>query len=39
MKDEVVFQALCLKGTDWRVVAHLLRHPPKSQILSGKKQQ
>lgn len=34
VKDEVVLQALCLKGTDWRVMAHLLRHPPEAQVLS-----
>lgn len=34
VKDEVVLQALGLKGADWRVVTHLLRHPPEAQVLS-----
>lgn len=35
MKDKILFETLSMKGTDWRVVTHLLRHPPEAQILSG----
>lgn len=34
VKDEVVLQALGLKGADRGVVADLLRHPPEAQVLS-----
>lgn len=39
VEDEVVLQALGLKGADRRVMTHLLRHPPEAQVLSdgGKK--
>lgn len=38
MKDEILFEALGMKGTDWRVMAHLLWHPPKAQVVSGGEQ-
>lgn len=38
MEDEIVPEALSLKGTDWGVMANLLWHPPKAQILSDRKQ-
>lgn len=38
MEDEVLLKALSLKGTDWRVMAYLLRHPPKAQIASDGEQ-
>lgn len=34
MEDKILFEALSMKGTDWRVVAYLLRHPPEAQIVS-----
>ena len=39
MKNKILLQALSVEGTDWRVVAHLLRYEPEPQILSveGKK--
>lgn len=38
MEDEILLEALSLKGTDWRVMAYLLRHPPKAQIVSDGEQ-
>lgn len=35
MEHEVLLEALSLKGTDWGVMADLLRHPPEAQILSA----
>lgn len=38
MEDKIILEALSLKGTDWGVMANLLRHPPKAQIFSDRKQ-
>lgn len=38
MKHKVLLQALCVEGADWRVVAHLLRYEPETQILSAETQ-
>ena len=38
VEQEVLLQALCVKGTDRWVVAHLLRHPAEAQVLSTQTQ-
>lgn len=38
MKDKILLEALSMKGTNRRVMAYLLRHPPKAQIVSDGKQ-
>lgn len=35
MEHEILLEALSLKGTDWGVMANLLRHPPEAQIFSA----
>lgn len=37
MEDKIIPEALNMKGTDWRVMAYLLWHPLKAQILSDEK--
>lgn len=39
MKDKILLEALGLKGTDRRVVAHLFWNPPEAQILSNGEQE
>lgn len=38
MKDKILLEALSMKGTNRRVMAYLLRQPPKAQIVSDGKQ-
>lgn len=38
MEDKIILEALSMKGTDWRVMAYLLWHPPKAQIVSDGEQ-
>lgn len=38
MEDKILVEALGVEGTDRRVVAHLLRHPPEAQIFSDGEQ-
>lgn len=33
MKDKILLETLSMKGTYWRVMANLLRHPSEAQIL------
>lgn len=35
VEHKVLLEALSLKGTDWGVMADLLRHPPEAQIFSA----
>lgn len=30
VEDKILVEALRMKGTDWWVMAHLLRHPPEA---------
>lgn len=37
VEHKVLLEALSLKGTDWGVMADLLRHPPEAQIFPAKR--
>lgn len=38
VEDEILLEALGVKGTDRRVMTHLLRHPSEPQIIPGEEQ-
>lgn len=35
VEHKILLEALSLEGTDWGVMANLLRHPPEAQIFSS----